>query len=70
MNKNKTFKGFAFILIFLIFLVGSFVSAFNLIKNQRINVDPLLTEKFPLEVINNAFERAVKGEGGKILIQP
>lgn len=47
-----------------------FISAYNLIKNRRISVDPLLTERFPLEEINSAFEKALKGEGGKILIRP
>ena len=50
--------------------VGDYVSAFDLIKEKRIDVDPLLTDKFPLEDINEAFEKALKGEGGKILVKP
>jgi len=50
--------------------VGEIASAFNLIKNKRIDVNPLFTDKFPLEDINKAFEKAVKGEGGKILVKP
>ena len=50
--------------------VGDYVSAFKLIKEKRIDVDPLLTDKFPLEDINEAFEKALNGEGGKILVTP
>jgi (R,R)-butanediol dehydrogenase/meso-butanediol dehydrogenase/diacetyl reductase len=50
--------------------VGDYASAFHLIKNRRIDVNPLFTDKFPLEDINEAFEKALKGEGGKILIKP
>ena len=50
--------------------LGDFVSAFNLIKKKRIDVNPLFTDKFPLEDINQAFEKALKGEGGKILVRP
>jgi len=50
--------------------VGDYASAFDLIKKKRIDVNPLLTSKFPLEEINEAFEKALKGEGGKILVKP
>jgi len=50
--------------------VGDFASAFDLIKKKRIDVDPLLTSKFSLDDINEAFEKALKGEGGKILVKP
>lgn len=50
--------------------VGDFVSALDLIKKKRIDVNPLFTDKFPLEDINKAFEKALKGEGGKILVKP
>jgi len=50
--------------------VGEFAMAFELIKNRRIDVNPLPTEKFNLEDINKAFEKALKGEGGKILVRP
>ena len=51
-------------------IVGDFGAAFNLIKKKRIDVNPLFTDKFPLEDINQAFEKALKGEGGKILVAP
>lgn len=50
--------------------VGEFAMAFDLIKKGRINVKPLFTDIFPLEEINKAFEKALKGEGGKILVNP
>jgi (R,R)-butanediol dehydrogenase/meso-butanediol dehydrogenase/diacetyl reductase len=50
--------------------VGDFASALNLIKNKKIDVNPLITDEFPLEDINQAFEKALKGEGGKILVKP
>jgi len=49
---------------------GDYASAFDLIKNNRIDVNPLLMDKFPLEDIDKAFEKALKGEGGKILVKP
>jgi len=49
---------------------GEFALAFDLIKKGRIDVNPLFTDKFNLEDINNAFEKALKGEGGKILVRP
>jgi (R,R)-butanediol dehydrogenase/meso-butanediol dehydrogenase/diacetyl reductase len=50
--------------------VGEFVMAFDLIKNGKINVNRLFTDKFDLEDITEAFEKALKGEGGKILVRP
>jgi (R,R)-butanediol dehydrogenase/meso-butanediol dehydrogenase/diacetyl reductase len=50
--------------------VGEFAMAFDLIKNRRIDVKSLLTDKFNLEDINKAFEKALNGESGKILIKP
>lgn len=49
---------------------GEFTYAFNLIKDRKIDVAPLLTSKMPLDEINEAFEKASRGEGGKILIKP
>lgn len=49
---------------------GEFSSAFDLIRNRRINVSPLVTDRIPLEDINKAFEKALKSEGGKILVRP
>ena len=62
--KGLTLKGS------LAWSVGEYASAFNLIKNKRINVDPLLTSKIPLQDINEGFEKALRGEGGKILVKP
>ncbi len=50
--------------------VGEFAMAFDLIKNRRIDVKPLFTDRFPIEDINQAFEKALKCEGGKILVKP
>jgi (R,R)-butanediol dehydrogenase/meso-butanediol dehydrogenase/diacetyl reductase len=49
---------------------GEFVMALELIKNKMIDVSSLITDKFPLENINRAFDKALKGEGGKILVKP
>ena len=49
---------------------GEFAMALELIKNGIIDVNSLITDKFPLEDINRAFEKALKGEGGKILVKP
>ena len=62
--KGLTLKGA------LAWSVGEFAMAFDLLKNRRIDVNPLLTERFNLEDINKAFEKALKGEGGKILVRP
>ncbi len=52
------------------FYEGDFASAFNLIKDKKIDVAPLITCKMPLDDINEAFEKAMRSEGGKILIKP
>jgi (R,R)-butanediol dehydrogenase/meso-butanediol dehydrogenase/diacetyl reductase len=52
------------------FAPGEYAAAFKLIKNKRIDVKPLLRRKMPLAKINEAFEMALRGEGGKILIKP
>jgi 2-desacetyl-2-hydroxyethyl bacteriochlorophyllide A dehydrogenase len=52
------------------FSPGEYAAALNLIKDRKIDVSPLLTVKMPLESINEAFEMASRGEGGKILIKP
>jgi (R,R)-butanediol dehydrogenase/meso-butanediol dehydrogenase/diacetyl reductase len=49
---------------------GEYAVALELIKNRMIDVNPLITDKFPLEDINRAFDKALKGEGGKILVKP
>jgi 2-desacetyl-2-hydroxyethyl bacteriochlorophyllide A dehydrogenase len=48
---------------------GDYTAAFNLIKDRKIDVAPLITCKMPLDDINEGFEMALRGEGGKILIE-
>jgi len=52
------------------FAVGEFVAAFELIKDRKIDVAPLVTCTMPLDEINEGFEKALRAEGGKVLIQP
>ena len=52
------------------FTDGEYPYAFDLIKDRKIDVAPLVTCKMPLDDINEAFEMALRGEGGKILIKP
>jgi 2-desacetyl-2-hydroxyethyl bacteriochlorophyllide A dehydrogenase len=52
------------------FAPGEYATALKLIKNKKIDVAPLLRRKMPLAKINEAFEMALRGEGGKILIKP
>ncbi len=52
------------------FSEGDFGAAFDLVKDGRIDVAPLVSRKMPLDDINEAFEIASRGEGGKILIMP
>jgi threonine dehydrogenase-like Zn-dependent dehydrogenase len=52
------------------FKVGEFASALDLVANKEIDVTPLVTQKFVLDDINDAFEEACSGEGGKILVSP
>jgi 2-desacetyl-2-hydroxyethyl bacteriochlorophyllide A dehydrogenase len=52
------------------FSPGEYAAALHLIKARKIDVSPLLTLKMPLDRINEAFEMALRGEGGKILIKP
>ncbi len=52
------------------FSPGEYAAALNLIKDKKIDVSALLTLKMPLDRINEAFEMALRGEGGKILIKP
>jgi threonine dehydrogenase-like Zn-dependent dehydrogenase len=52
------------------FSPGEYAAALNLIKDRKIDVSALLTLKMPLNRINEAFEMASRGEGGKILIKP
>lgn len=49
---------------------SEFATALNLIKEGKIEVASLITSKMPLEDVNEAFEKALRGEEGKILIKP
>ena len=49
---------------------GDFTSAFSVVKDKRIDIAPLITSKMPLDNINEAFEKALSGEEGVILIKP
>jgi threonine dehydrogenase-like Zn-dependent dehydrogenase len=48
---------------------GEYAEAFNMVKDKKIDVAPLVTRIMPLEDINEAFYIALRGEGGKILIE-
>jgi threonine dehydrogenase-like Zn-dependent dehydrogenase len=52
------------------FSPGEYASALELIKEKKIDVSPLVTCKMPLDDINEAFEKGLRAEGGKILIKP
>lgn len=52
------------------FSVGEFASALDLVAGKKIDVDPLVTRKYKLDDIHQAFEAASSGEGGKILVSP
>jgi len=54
----------------MIFHSDEFATALNLIAEKKIDVKPLITAILPLEQINEGFEKAVSGDGGKILIKP
>ncbi len=42
----------------------------DLLSTGKLNVDPIVTHKFPLEDFESAFEVAISGEGCKILLIP
>jgi 2-desacetyl-2-hydroxyethyl bacteriochlorophyllide A dehydrogenase len=52
------------------FAHGDYATAFELIREHKIDVAPLLTCSMPLDDINEAFAKASRGEGGKILVEP
>jgi threonine dehydrogenase-like Zn-dependent dehydrogenase len=54
----------------MLFNPSEFGVALSLIAGKKINVAPLITDVFPLDRINEAFEKATSGEGGKILVKP
>ena len=62
--KGLTLKGS------ICFSDGEYTYALDLIKDRKVDVAPLVTCKMPLDKINEAFGKALRAEGGKILIQP
>jgi len=62
--KGLTLKGFV------CWSAGDYASALNLVKERKIDVAPLLTCEMPLDDIGEAFKKALRGEGGTILIKP
>jgi 2-desacetyl-2-hydroxyethyl bacteriochlorophyllide A dehydrogenase len=62
--KGLTLKGFV------CWTPGEYASALNLVKERKIDVAPLLTCEMPLDDIGEAFKKALRGEGGTILIKP
>lgn len=49
---------------------SDFATALNLIIEKKLDVAPLITSTMTLEDISRAFEKASKGEEGKVLIKP
>ena len=47
-----------------------FKIALTLLKRRMVNLKPLITAKFPLERINDAFREALEGKHIKVLIHP
>jgi 2-desacetyl-2-hydroxyethyl bacteriochlorophyllide A dehydrogenase len=62
--KGLTLKGFV------CWSPGEYASALNLIADGRVDVAPLVTCQMPLDDIVQAFEQAMRAEGGTILISP
>ena len=62
--KELTLKGS------FVWTIHDYLTAFDIITKRKIDVAPLVTTKMPLDDINEAFERALRGEGGKIMIKP
>ncbi len=64
MLKGLTIKGSQ------CFSPGEFSRALNLVRDGKINAASLVTHKFSLDDVNEAFETALRAEGGKILVEP
>jgi 2-desacetyl-2-hydroxyethyl bacteriochlorophyllide A dehydrogenase len=62
--KGLTLKGFV------CWSPGEYASALSLIADGRVDVSSLVTCKMPLDDVVEAFEQAMRGEGGTILIRP
>jgi len=54
----------------MLFNPGEYSVALDLIAGKKIEVASLITDILPLDRINEAFEKATSGEGGKILVKP
>ncbi|MBE0480334.1 MAG: zinc-binding dehydrogenase [Dehalococcoidia bacterium] len=52
------------------FHAGEYSKAMEMIKHGKIDVLSLVTARLPLDRINEAFELALSGDGGKILVFP
>jgi (R,R)-butanediol dehydrogenase/meso-butanediol dehydrogenase/diacetyl reductase len=52
------------------FRPGDYSRALTLVEEGKVDVSPLVTHKFALDDINEAFDTALKAEGGKILVEP
>jgi threonine dehydrogenase-like Zn-dependent dehydrogenase len=48
----------------------TFHDAFALLQSGTIDVEPLLSDRFPIESFRDAFERAGSGDAFKVQIQP
>ena len=62
--KELTIKGS------ICFSIGEYASGLDLVKTNKIDVKPLITNIMPLDNIDEAFEIAARGDGCKILIKP
>jgi len=54
----------------MVFGAGEYATILSLMADKKLDVAPLITSVMPLDDINEAFEMAVRGEGGKILVRP
>lgn len=51
------------------FLLFSYPSALEMVASGRIDLKPLVTHRFVLEQVSDAFEAAKSGKGIKVLIE-
>jgi len=47
-----------------------FATALSLIASKRLDVMPLVSDIVPLDRVSEGFDRALRGEGCKILVRP
>jgi len=50
-------------------LVSDYERIFNLIKTGKFRVDRLITSRYPLDKINEAFDELRKGEAIRIIVE-